>query len=138
MTVAELEKISEDTRLFYRVPKKFFDDPEFSKLSTDAKVLYMILLDRRCLSKMNGREWRDEQGCVFIFFTVEAMMSLLNCGNKKVNELLKELENYNLVQRQRRGLGRPNRIYVNDILAQYNPNWKPEAKLSGEGDEKYA
>ena len=138
MTVAELEKISEDTRLFYRVPKKFFDDPEYSELSTDAKVLYMILLDRRCLSEMNGREWRDDRGCVFIFFTVEEMMGLLGCGNKKVNELLKELEIFNLIQRQRRGLGRPNRIYVNDILAPYNPHWKPGVKTTMEGDEKYA
>ena len=31
---------------FYRIPKVLFTDPQFKPLSTDAKVLYGILLDR--------------------------------------------------------------------------------------------
>lgn len=31
---------------FYRIPKALFTDPQFKDLSTDAKVLYGILLDR--------------------------------------------------------------------------------------------
>ncbi len=138
MTMTEYEELMSDTRLFYRLPKRLFDDPTFVEMSIDAKALYMILLDRRCLSEINGRDWQDDHGCVFIYFTVEEMMSLLNCGNKKVNELLKELEKYELVQRHRRGLGKPNRIYVYDLLSPHNPNWKPGAKITMEGDEKYA
>ena len=62
----------------------------------------------------------------------------MNCGNKKINELLKELEKYDLVHRKHRGLGKPNRIYVYDLLSPYNPNWKPGVKKTMEGDEKYA
>ncbi|MBE5832500.1 MAG: hypothetical protein E7306_12285 [Butyrivibrio sp.] len=138
MTTTEYEELINDTRLFYRLPKRLFDDPAFEKMSIDAKVLYMILLDRRCLSEINGSNWRDDHGCVFIYFTIEDMMSLLNCGNKKVNELLKELENNNLVQRKHRGLGRPNRIYVYDLLSPHNPNWKPGGKMIEGGNEKYA
>ena len=138
MTMTEYEELLSDTRLFYRLPKRLFDDPAFVEMSIDAKALYMILLDRRCLSEINGSDWRDDHGCVFIYFTVEEMMRLLNCGNKKVNELLKELEKYELIQRHRRGLGKPNRIYVYDLLSPHNPNWKPGAKITMEGDEKYA
>ena len=120
------------------LPKRLFDDPAFVEMSIDAKALYMILLDRRCLSEINGSDWWDDHGCVFIYFTVEEMMHLLNCGNKKVNELLKELEKYELIQIHRRGLGKPNRIYVYDLLSPHNPNWKPRAKITMEGDGKDA
>ena len=44
---------------FYRIPKVLFTDPQFKPLSTDAKVLYGILLDRMSLSVKN--HWLDEQ-----------------------------------------------------------------------------
>lgn len=54
---------------FYRIPKALFQEPRFQNLSTDAKTLYGILLDRMSLSAKNG--WLDEQGLVFIIFTIE-------------------------------------------------------------------
>ena len=61
---------------FYRIPKALFQEPRFQSLSTDAKTLYGILLDRMSLSVKNG--WLDEQNRVFIIFTIEdADMMLL-------------------------------------------------------------
>ena len=54
---------------FYRIPKALFQEQRFQSLSTDAKTLYGILLDRMSLSAKNG--WLDEQGRVFIIFTIE-------------------------------------------------------------------
>lgn len=54
---------------FYRIPKALFQEPRFQSLSTDAKTLYGILLDRMSLSVKNG--WLDEQNRVFILFTIE-------------------------------------------------------------------
>ena len=54
---------------FYRIPKALFQEPRFQSLSTDAKTLYGILLDRMSLSAKNG--WLDEQDRVFIIFTIE-------------------------------------------------------------------
>ena len=45
-----------------------FQEPRFQSLSTDAKTLYGILLDRMSLSVKNG--WLDEQNRVFILFTI--------------------------------------------------------------------
>ena len=39
---------------FYRIPKALFQEPRFQSLSTDAKILYGILLDRMSLSVKNG------------------------------------------------------------------------------------
>ena len=49
---------------YFRVPKILFRDIKFKDLSTDAKTLYGILLDRMGLSVKNG--WLDEQGGVYI------------------------------------------------------------------------
>ena len=54
---------------FYRIPKALFQEQRFQNLSTDAKTLYGILLDRMSLSVKN--EWFDKQGRVFIIFTIE-------------------------------------------------------------------
>ena len=54
---------------FYRIPKALFLESRFQNLSTDAKTLYGILLDRMSLSVKNG--WLDEQGRVFIVYTIE-------------------------------------------------------------------
>ena len=66
---------------FYRIPKALFTEPKFRELSTDAKVLYGILLDRMSLSLKN--QWLDAQNKVYIIFTVEEIMDALNCANQK-------------------------------------------------------
>lgn len=63
---------------FYRIPKVLFTDPQFKPLSTDAKVLYGILLDRMSLSVKN--HWLDEQSRVYIIFTTEEIMEALSCA----------------------------------------------------------
>ena len=53
---------------YFRVPKILFRDIRFKDLSTDAKTLYGILLDRMSLSVKNG--WLDGQGRVYIIFPI--------------------------------------------------------------------
>ena len=49
-----------DQFAFYRIPKVLFTEERFKALSTDAKALYGILLDRMNLSARNG--WIDKKG----------------------------------------------------------------------------
>ena len=78
-------------------------------MSTDAKTLYGILLDRMSLSAKNG--WLDEQGRVFIIFTIEDVKRALCCADNKATKLLRELEEFGLIERKRRGLGKPSLVY---------------------------
>ena len=104
---------------FYRIPKALFTEPNFRELSTDAKVLYGILLDRMSLSLKN--QWLDAQNKVYIIFTVEELMDALNCANQKATRLMVELEKQaGLIERKRQGLGRPNLIYVKNFAATIN------------------
>ena len=100
---------------FYRIPKALFQEQRFQSLSTDAKTLYGILLDRMSLSAKNG--WLDEQNRVFIIFTIEDVKRSLCCADNKATKLLRELEEFGLIKRKRRGLGRPSLVYVKNFSA---------------------
>ena len=102
---------------FYRIPKVLFTDAYFKELSTEAKVLYGLMLDRMALSERN--QWFDESGRVYIIFTVEEVMSCMNCGRDKSVKVLSELDARNgigLIERIRRGLGQPDIIYVKNFI----------------------
>ena len=98
---------------YFRVPKILFRDIKFKDLSTDAKTLYGILLDRMGLSVKNG--WLDEQGRVYIIFPVQEVMDALGCADNKATKLFRELEKFGLIERKRRGLGKPDLIYVKNF-----------------------
>ena len=100
---------------FYRIPKALFQEQRFQSLSTDAKTLYGILLDRMSLSAKNG--WLDEQNRVFIIFTIEDVKRSLCCADNKATKLLRELEEFGLIERKRRGLGKPSLVYVKNFSA---------------------
>lgn len=101
---------------FYRVPKILFSQDKFWNVSTDAKLLYGILLDRMNLSARNG--WLDEAGRVYIIFTIEEIKESLGCAEKKAVKLLDELEKKaELIERKRQGLGKPNLIYVKNFIS---------------------
>lgn len=102
---------------FYRIPKLLISDDRFRCISTEAKLLYGILLDRVSLSLKNG--WVDEENHVYIIFTIEQVMEDMNCSNKKAIAILKELETkVPLIEKKRQGLGKPNLIYVKNFFCQ--------------------
>ena len=101
---------------FYRIPKILFSQDKFWNVSTDAKLLYGILLDRMNLSARHG--WLDEAGRVYIIFTIEEIKESLGCAEKKAVKLLDELEKKaELIERKRQGLGKPNLIYVKNFIS---------------------
>lgn len=105
---------------FYRIPQVLFKDEKFAKLSTDAKVLYGLFLNRVSLSKKN--HWIDEEGRVYVYYTLVSIQEDLHCASQKALKLLKELESYGLIERVKQGLCKPDRIYVkNFILLQESP-----------------
>ena len=101
---------------FFRIPKALFQEQRFQDLSTDAKTLYGILLDRMSLSVKNG--WLDEQNRVFIIFTIEDVKRTLRCVDNKATRLLRELEEFGLIERKRRGQGKPCLVYVKNFSAE--------------------
>ena len=99
---------------FYRIPRQLITGEAFKKLSTDAKLLYGLLLDRMGLSAKNG--WYDDMGRVFIYYTLDEIQEDLNCGHEKAVRLLAELDTgkkgFGLIERVKQGQGRPTKIYA--------------------------
>ena len=114
---------------FYRIPRQLITGDQFKRLSTDAKLLYGLLLDRMGLSAKNG--WYDEQGRVFLYYTLEEIQTDLNCGHDKAVKLLAELDKgkgFGLIERIKQGQGRPAKIYVKRFTTRAVPPLPPEAE----------
>ena len=98
---------------FFRIPKVLMTDPHFRGISTDAKLLYGLMLDRMSLSVKNG--WLDDNERVYIYFTLDEVCEQLCCKTDKAVKLFAELDadkGIGLIERIRQGQGRPARIYV--------------------------
>ena len=93
-----------DQYSFYRIPKALFQNDYFKILSSDAKILYGLMLDRMSLSIKN--QWFDERNRAYIYFSIEDIMELLNCGRNKAVKFLQELDDENgigLIKKKRQG-----------------------------------
>ena len=113
---------------FYRVPRLLIKDERFKGLSSDAKLLYGLMLDRMSLSMKNG--WLDEENRAYIIYTIEDIMEDLGCARGTCAKIIKELEAENgigLIEKKRRGLGKPDIIYVKNF-ATLNETTKEKAE----------
>ena len=113
---------------YFRIPRLLITSPRFRSLSVEAKLLYGMMLDRMSLSVKN--EWYDEDGRVYIYFTVEEICEDMNCGRDKAMKLLGELDTrkgIGLVDRVKQGQGKPTKLYVKRFTTREIPP-QPEKK----------
>ena len=110
-----LYDVDEAQYCFVRVPKLLLQHESYQRISSEAKLLYSLLLDRVGLSHKNG--WRDKQNRIYIIYPIAEIMEEMNCGKNKAVQLLDELEQKaGLIERKRQGLGKPNLIYVKSFF----------------------
>ena len=116
------------TQTFYQIPEIFFTriqhnengyvklTSSYTGLSSDAKLAYGALYNRCKLSissfQKGNRDFVDENGAVFLIFTVSDLMLLLDKGKMKVTKIKKELQEHGLLREVRQGLNKPNRLYL--------------------------
>lgn len=98
---------------FYQVPKELFESDFYSNLSSDAKLLYGMLLDRLQLSKKNN--WVNENNEIYLIFTRKTAQDLLNISKKTATKVFNELKEKELIFEERQGLNKPNLIYIGKI-----------------------
>jgi len=100
----------EITLRFYQTPKALFKNPKYLGLSLGAKLMYSVLRDRLDISIKN--EWKDENGYIYLIFSIEELSDLLEIERKTVMRHKQELVQYKLIIDRRLGQGNPNRIYI--------------------------
>ncbi|GIC69425.1 replication initiator protein A [Fructobacillus tropaeoli] len=98
---------------FYRIPKIFFTSEKYKDMRLESKTAYAILRDRFELSLKNG--WVDEQQNVYFVFTVAALQEILGCGKNKVIAIKKDLAKYGLLEEEKMGFNRANRLYIGAV-----------------------
>lgn len=107
---------------FFRIPRLLITSPRFNGLSMEAKLLYGMMLDRMGLSMRNA--WHEEDGRVYIYYTVEEIAKDMNCGREKAIKLIAELDEskgFGLIFRKRQGQGKPTKIYVKKFTTREVP-----------------
>ena len=95
--------------VFYQFPKWLLEEG-YKHLSVRAKIVYMLIFDRRTYSIKNN--WYDKNGDVYVYFTIEELMETLSCSRQTIINAKKELNDCGLIQEVYQGLNRPNRIYI--------------------------
>lgn len=119
---------------FYRVPRLLIKDGRFKGLSSDAKLLYGLMLDRMAMSMKNG--WLDDRNRAYIIYSVENIAEDLGCSRPTCTKIMKELDSdsgIGLIEKKRRGQGKPDIIYVKNFAsmpekAQGDTDAVPETK----------
>ncbi len=110
---------SESTQAFAKLPKVFFDEkapqyPQYKHLTAQHILAYTLMRDRLQLSIT--KQMKDENGTPFIYYDLENIASAVRCRAKKAGKLVDELDKAGLIHKVRQGLGKPNLIYVYDVL----------------------
>lgn len=125
---------SESTQAFAKLPKVFFDGkaPQYKHLTAQHILAYTLMRERLQLSIINQME--DKDGTPFIYYDLGKMAADVRCGEKKAGQLVNDLNNMGLVRKVRQGLGKPNRIYVNDVLGT-EPSKRLDRTRSKDGQE---
>ena len=100
----------EVTLRFYQTPKALFKNPKYQGLSLGAKLMYSILRDRLDLSIKN--DWKDKNGYIYLIFSGEELLNLLEISKNTVTAYKKELVKYRLIIDKRLGQGKSNMIYI--------------------------
>ena len=107
---------------FIRLPNFLFEAPSFRSLSSEAKLLYAMILRRTDLSRKNG--WADDYGKIYLYYPINEVCELLHCGRQKAVDTLRELQYADLVSIKKQGCGKPNRIYPKHYEAISNTDFK--------------
>lgn len=120
-TPRKMARVSRDqvetNERFYKIPKALFENEFYAEMKLETKLAYAILRDRFLLSIKNN--WIDKNGDVYLIYKNSDLQTILSVGEKKVISLKKELADFGLLEEERQGLNKPNRLYVGNINADF-------------------
>lgn len=105
---------------YFKFPKFLFTEESAKELSVGAKVLYSLLLDRSRLSAKN--DWTDEEGRVFVRFTLSDATRLLSCTVPTAIKVYRELEEAGLIEKKKIRKGCADIIFVKSYTPKISHN----------------
>ena len=118
--------------LFFQFPKVLIYGDKYNKLSSDAKIAYMLLKDKLEFSIKN--EWIDEDNYIYFKYSNIALMQIFNYSEKTVIKIKKELESVDLLYQKRMGYNpktkknEANRLYLGELDLSAEDVYKKEKR----------
>ena len=100
---------------YINIPRVLMTKAAYRNLSSDAKVIYGMLLDRLALAVKY--DWIDDEGQAYIIYLQEELQRDMNMSKRKVIETLQELESIGLIERIQRGARQADVIYLKKFFA---------------------
>lgn len=102
---------------YYAIPKPLIDDPAFDGIDLEAKFLYCQMVERVALSASHADDYMDEEGKLYIIYTVEEVMQARRCSKSTAVKWIDQLDKLGLIEKRRRGQGKPTIIYVKNFAS---------------------
>lgn len=116
-----------DNERYYQLPKALFTNPVYKDVPLAAKTVYAVLKDRMALSRARG--WKDENGDIYLLFRQHELMNILSLSERTTIRMLRVLQEANLIDVERQGFGKPNKIYIQHLFPEIpncqNDNSRP-------------
>ncbi|MGF2155228.1 replication initiator protein A [Lactococcus lactis] len=118
--------------LFFQFPKVLIYGDKYNKLSSDAKIAYMLLKDKLEFSIKN--EWIDEDNYIYFKYSNIALMQIFNYSEKTVIKIKKELESVDLLYQKRMGYNpktkknEANRLFLGELELSAEDVYKKEKR----------
>ncbi|NMP59840.1 replication initiator protein A, partial [Enterococcus mundtii] len=105
--------------LYYQYPKVFIESDTYKELSEGAKIAYMLLKARSELAIIKNQI--DEQGNLYFEFTGKELANMMNCSERRITSIKKELEDFCLLKQVPMGFNKTtgknekNRLYLAEL-----------------------
>jgi hypothetical protein len=97
---------------FTQLYKCLFD----MQLDSDSIIIYTLLRDRCKMSADHLDKYRDNDGNLFIYYTVAELMQKINKSNKPISKSLTKLRKRGLIDIVKIKGSNANRIYITDAI----------------------
>lgn len=112
----ELLKITDEiiNYQFIPVPNKLFHTKEYFKISSNAKLVYILFVKRLGLSKQNKLCNQKEE--IYIVYSQKKLCKILNKTDKTIKKAIDELIENKLIYKEKTEIGKVDKYYIYDIF----------------------
>lgn len=102
---------------FIPVPNKLLHAKEYFKISSNAKLIYILFIERLSLSKQN--KLCNEKDEIYIVYSQKKLCKTLNKTDKTIKKAIDELIKNKLIYKEKLGIGKVDKYYIYDIFQNY-------------------
>ncbi len=99
---------------FIPVPNKLLHTKEYFKISSNAKLIYILFIERLSLSKQNKLCNKKEE--LYIVYSQKKLCELLSKTDKTIKKAIDELIKNKLIYKEKSGIGKVDKYYIYDIF----------------------